>query len=92
MRKVLTIFTIIFLLPEIGHTKPYKADFYYPNGSGPFPVVILSHGAGGPSIAYQKKAEAMARNGRAAVVLDHYSVRGDYGAKFRNIPNPTISC
>ena len=86
MRKVLTIFTIIFLLPEIGHTKPYKADFYYPNGSGPFPVVILSHGAGGPSIAYQKKAEAMARNGRAAIVLDHYSVRGDYGAKFRNIP------
>ena len=86
MRNVLIIFTIIFLLPEIGHTKPYKADFYYPSGDGPFPVIILSHGAGEPSIGYHKKAEAMARDGRAAIVLDHYSARGDYGAKFRNIP------
>ena len=87
MRTIFILSALIFLLPEIGHTKPYKADFYYPSGDGPFPVVILSHGAGGPSVAYNKKAEGMLRNGRAAVVLDHYSARGDYGVKFRNIPN-----
>ena len=27
---------------------PYKSDFYYPGGDGPFPVIILSHGRGGP--------------------------------------------
>ena len=84
--KPLILLLLIFLAPKIGFAKPYTADIYYPEGDGPFPVIILSHGAGGPSVVYKKKAEGMARNGRAAVVLDHYSARGDYGAKFRNIP------
>ena len=86
MRKALILFALIFLVPDIGNTKPYKSDFYYPNGEGPFPVIVLSHGRGGPSITYHKKAEGMARNGRAAVVLDHYSSRGEYGAKFQKFP------
>ena len=49
--------TLLFLLPETGYTKPYKVDIYYPSGVGPFPVIILSHGAGGPSVGYNKKAE-----------------------------------
>ena len=84
--KLLILLLLIFLAPKIGFAKPYTADIFYPEGDGPFPVIILSHGAGGPSVVYKKKAEGMARNGRAAVVLDHYSARGDYGAKFRNIP------
>ena len=82
MRRALILFAVTFLVPNIGNTKFYKSDFYYPNGEGPFPVIVLSHGRGGPSITYHKKAEGMARNGRAAVVLDHYSSRGEYGAKF----------
>jgi dienelactone hydrolase len=66
---------------------PYKSDFYYPGGDGPFPVIILSHGRGGPHSSYHKIAEAMVRNGRAAIVLDHYSARGEYGVKFGNFPN-----
>ena len=88
--KPLILLLLIFLAPKIGFAKPYTADIYYPEGDGPFPVIILSHGAGGPSVVYKKKAEGMARNGRAAVVLDHYSARGDYGAKFRNIPKETL--
>ena len=66
---------------------PYKSDFYYPGGDGPFPVIILSHGRGGPHSSYHKIAEAMVRQGRAAIVLDHYSSRGNYGVKFQNFPN-----
>ena len=66
---------------------PYKYDFYYPDGYGPFPVIILSHGRGGPHSSYHKIAEAMVRQGRAAIVLDHYSARGNYGVKFQNFPN-----
>ena len=66
---------------------PYKSDFYYPGGDGPFPVIILSHGRGGPHSSYHKIAEAMVRQGRAAIVLDHYSARGEYGVRFRTFPN-----
>ena len=86
MKKVLIFVFLMALIPKIGFTKPYKADFYYPSGDGPFPVVIMSHGRGGPSVTYHKKAEGATRNGRAAIVLDHYSARGEYGRKFRNFP------
>ena len=33
-----------------------------------------------------KKREGATRNGRAAIVLDHYSARGEYGNKFQNFP------
>ena len=86
LKKLLIFILIITLIPKIGFTKAYKADFYYPSGDGPFPVVIMSHGKGGPSVTYHKKAEGATRNGRAAIVLDHYSARGEYGRKFRNFP------
>ena len=86
MRRAIILFTAAFLVPNIAYAKSYKSNFFYPNGEGPFPVIVLSHGRGGPSIAYHKKAEGMARNGRAAVVLDHYSARGEYGAKFQKFP------
>ena len=66
---------------------PYKSDFYYPGGDGPFPVIILSHGRGGPHSSYHKTAEAMVRQGRAPIVLDHYSSRGEYGVKSRKFPS-----
>ena len=42
MKKVLIFVFLMALIPKIGFTKPYKADFYYPSGDGPFPVVIMS--------------------------------------------------
>lgn len=70
---------------------PYKADFYYPGGDGPFPVIILSHGRGGPHPSYHQTAEAMVRQGRAAIVLDHYSSRGKYGVKFHKFSDVSES-
>ena len=87
MRRILIIFSAIFLLSETGYTEPYKSDIYYPNGGGPFPVIILSHGRGGPHSSYHKIAETMVRQGYAAIVLDHYSSRGKYGFRFRRFPN-----
>jgi len=87
MRKILIIFAAIFLVSETGYTKPYKSDIYYPSGDGPFPVIILSHGRGGPHSSYHKIAETMVRQGHAAIVLDHYSARGEYGFSFRKFPN-----
>ena len=86
MKKLLIFILVIIFIPKISYTKSYKADFYYPNGDGPFPVVIMSHGRGGPSLTYHKKAEGATRSGRAAIVLDHYTNRGEYGNKFRKFP------
>ena len=47
MKKVFIFVFLMALIPKIGFTKPYKADFYYPSRDGPFPVVIMSHGRGG---------------------------------------------
>jgi dienelactone hydrolase len=84
---VLILFAAIFLTSETGHTRPYKSDIYYPSGEGPFPVIILSHGRGGPHSSYHKIAKEMVGQGYATIVLDHYSSRGDYGVKFRKFPN-----
>ena len=86
MKKLLIFIIITIFIPKISLTKSYKADFYYPNGEGPFPTIIMSHGRGGPSITYHKKAEGATRSGRAAIVLDHYTVRGTYGNKFQKFP------
>ena len=89
MLKILIIFVAIFFVSETGYTKPYKSDIYYPSGNGPFPVIILSHGRGGPHSSYHKIAETMVRQGHATILLDHYSARGEYGFSFQKFPNVT---
>ena len=86
MRKVLILFALLLVHPVVGQTETYKTDFYYPDGDGPFPVIILSHGRGGPNVSYHDMAALMVKQAYAAIVLDHYSVRGDYGTRFLNFP------
>ena len=85
MREIILLLGFLFF-PILGNAQQYEAEVQYPEGDGPFPIVILSHGAGGPSWAYQVFADEFLEQGFAAVVLDHYSQRGNYGVKFRNIP------
>lgn len=85
MREIILLLGFLFF-PILGNAQQYEAEIQYPKGDGPFPIVILSHGAGGPSWAYQVFADEFLKQGFATVVLDHYSQRGNYGVKFRNIP------
>ncbi len=57
--------------------KEFTERVLYPKGDGPFPVMILSHGKGGPSRQYNRVANSItSSSGFATIVLDHYSVRG----------------
>lgn len=50
----------------------YHSNLSTPDGRGPFPVVILSHGRGGMKPAYDSWAEKIVSWGFAALVVDHY--------------------
>ena len=91
MKLGLMVFVFTLLFPSLGNSQSYKEEILYPNGEGPFPVVILSHGRGGSIKAYRRKASDMTGNGFAAIVLDHYSARGKYGAKFKKFPKVSES-
>lgn len=86
MRNILIICLTAFLIPQLGFAKSYNAEFYYPTGNGPFSAIILSHGRGGPHSSYHKIAGTFVRQGHAAIVIDHYSARGEYGVRFRKFP------
>ena len=52
-----------------------KKFIEFPQGSGPFPVVILSPGGGGLAPFYFTWASKFVNWGFATIVLDHYSLR-----------------
>jgi dienelactone hydrolase len=47
-----------------------------PPGDGPFPVVVMLHGCGGPRPFLNDMAEVAVRAGAAAVQVDSYAPRG----------------
>ena len=57
-----------------------QAQLFKPQGSGPFPAVVLMHGCGGlsPAVrdALRAHAEFLLRNGYVALVLDSFGSRG----------------
>lgn len=50
--------------------KRIYGELYLPEGSGPFPAVILAHGFGGKCVHNRPYAEAFAKNGIAAYIFD----------------------
>ncbi|MEE2956312.1 MAG: alpha/beta hydrolase [Pseudomonadota bacterium] len=54
----------------------YTAHLTLPEGSGPFPVVVLSHGRGGAKGFYYNWGKQMTEWGFAAIAMDHYTPRG----------------
>ena len=61
----------------------YTAHLTLPRGSGPFPVVVLSHGRGGAKAANYGWGKQITEWGFAAITMDHYIPRG-HG---RRLPN-----
>ena len=51
----------------------YTAHLTLPEGSGPFPVVVLSHGRGGAKGSYYNWGRQMTEWGFAAIAMDHYT-------------------
>ena len=66
--------------------RPVAAKVYYPaGGSGPFPVVVFSHGAGGSREGYEYLGRHWASHGYVSVHLDH---EGSDEAVWRGQPDP----
>lgn len=61
------------------------ADFYLPNGSGPFPVIVMAHGLGGVrTMRLGAFAERFAMQGYACLVFD-YRHFGESGGNPRQL-------
>ena len=54
----------------------YTAHLTLPRGSGPFPVVVLSHGRGGAKLSHYGWGKQITEWGFAAIAMDHYIPRG----------------
>lgn len=58
----------------------------YPPGSGPFPAVLLFHGCGGVRRIMHAYADASAKAGVAAIIVDSHTPRGiDYEAALAQV-------
>ena len=60
----------------------YNPHLSLPEGSGHFPVIVLSHGAGGFKGSIYEWGKKFTAWGFSAIVLDHYAPRG-FGSKNR---------
>jgi len=65
--------------PLLGHPgRPSAAEGHLllPAGTGPFPAVVILHGAGGPGPQDRQYAELLAAEGYAALTVDSFGTRG----------------
>ena len=69
---ILTICVISY--PSIA--KDYTAEFSTPEGTGPFPLVIISHGSGGVNPGMTSRSNDFKKIGFATIIMDHYGPRG----------------
>lgn len=74
------IFTLSWVAAPPGHIGWDRlksgVDIHYPQGDGPFPVVVILHGCGGNRPFLENYADAANEAGVAAVMLDSFGPRG----------------
>jgi carboxymethylenebutenolidase len=66
-----------------GKVGPVPARLYLPQGPGPFAGVLVLHTSGGTEPEVEEYAEALAKEGFAALAVDYFAARG----ASRNDPN-----
>ena len=82
MKSMLTscfvaMIAIVFGAPyNIRAEETYKRIIELPQGSGPFPVVIYSHGSGGIGNYPATWKRVLVNSGFATIFIDHYTPRG----------------
>ena len=59
-----------------GDKKSYLAHLILPEGTGPHPVIVISHGRGGMTQDYYEWGNKFVKLGFASIVIDHYGPRG----------------
>lgn len=75
--KVLTIDELV--LHDSARNKQVPVRIYYPQGAGPFPVIIFSHGLYGSKDAYFALGEYWASHGYVSIHPSHADSRKDFG-------------
>ena len=75
--KVLTIDQLV--LHDSARGKDIPLKIYYPQGAGPFPVVIFSHGLYGSKDSYFALAEYWASHGYVSIHPSHADSYKDFG-------------
>lgn len=75
--KVRTIDQLV--LHDSARQKDVKVKIYYPDGGGPFPVIIFSHGAFGSKETYWALGEYWASYGYVSIHPSHDDSRQDSG-------------
>jgi predicted dienelactone hydrolase len=71
---------------------PYTLDVALdaPIGSGPFPLVLISHGTGGTPLTHRLLAHFLARNGFMVGLLRHHANHRDDNS-WHNTPNNLVA-
>jgi predicted dienelactone hydrolase len=75
--RVLTIDQLV--LHDAARNKDLPLKIYYPEGAGPFPVIVFSHGLYGSKDAYWALAQYWASYGYACIHPSHADSRQDSG-------------
>ena len=73
------IFVFVFVICIISFPskgKDYTAEFSTPEGTGPFPLVIISHGSGGVHPGLTTWSNHFKKIGFATIIMNHYGPRG----------------
>ncbi len=73
---VAMIVAIFLVSYNIRAEETYKRIINVPQGSGPFPVIIYSHGSGGLGSAPDTWKQVLVDSGFATIFIDHYTPRG----------------
>ena len=68
--------TVFILLTGVVKAQKYSAELSTPEGSGPFPVIIISHGSGGLTPVQKNWSDYFNSIGYATITMDHYGPRG----------------
>ena len=68
--------TVFILLTGVVKAQKYSAELSTPEGSGPFPVIIISHGSGGLTPVQNNWSDYFNSIGYATITMDHYGPRG----------------
>jgi predicted dienelactone hydrolase len=75
--RVLTVDQLV--LHDAGRNKDLPLKIYYPEGAGPFPVIVFSHGLYGSKDTYWALAQYWASYGYVSIHPSHQDSRQDSG-------------
>jgi dienelactone hydrolase len=74
--RFVVLLLVICVISYPSEGKNYTAEFSTPEGTGPFPLVIISHGSGGVHPGLTTWSNHFKKIGFATIIMNHYGPRG----------------